>query len=208
VLVLDHVIFAVGDLDVAAQRLLEEHGLDTASGGRHEGLGTANRIVPLGDTYLELIGVDDPAVAAGNPFGHAVQRFAADGDGVFAWALATDDIVRWAESIGATVAAGRRVLPDGSELRWRMAGIEAALADRSLPFFLRWDGPPEHHPGRTPVHHRVDVKGIAELEVAGDRDRIGRRLGGEDLPVRIVPGARPGPVSVTVATGGGEVVLR
>lgn len=207
-LVLDHVLIVVGDLDLAATRLRDDHGLDSVFGGRHEGLGTANRIVPLGDTYLELIAADDRNAAAANPFGAAVQRFADDGDGLFGWAVATDDITMQAARIGSEVVAGRRVRPDGGELRWRMAGIEGSLADRSLPFFLQWDVPPDDHPGRTPVGHGVDVKGIIELEVAGRTTQIRRRVGGEDLPLRVVNGERPGAVSVTIATSEGEIVIR
>jgi hypothetical protein len=207
-LALDHVIIAVGDLDAAAAQLLDEHGLDSVFGGRHEGLGTANRIVPLGETYLELIGIDDPDAASENPFGRTVLRFAADGEGLFAWAVATDDIVMRGRWIGSQPAAGSRVRPDGTELRWRMAGLDGSMADRSLPFFLQWDSPPHEHPGRTPVAHRVDVKGITELEVAGQKTKIRNRVGGEDLPLRVVDGERPGPVSVTIATAEGEVVLR
>ncbi len=46
---LDHVVFAVPDLDEAAVRFRGEFGLDSTEGGRHERWGTANRIVPLGD---------------------------------------------------------------------------------------------------------------------------------------------------------------
>jgi hypothetical protein len=208
VLALDHVILAVADLDAAAANLLETHGLDSVFGGRHEGLGTANRIVPLGDTYLELIGVDDRDAAGADPFGRAVLDFADDGDGLFGWAVATDDIAMRAKWIGSEVTAGLRVRPDGSELRWRMAGLAGSMADRSLPFFLQWDSPPDEHPGRTSVAHRVDVKGVTELEVAGQKKKIRNRVGGQDLPLRVVKGERPGPVSVTIATSEGEIVLR
>jgi hypothetical protein len=208
VLALDHVILAVADLDVAAADLLGTHGLDSVFGGRHEGLGTANRIVPLGETYLELIGVDDPDAASTNPFGRGVLASTRDGDGLFAWAAATDDIAMRAKWIGSDVTAGLRVRPDGTELRWRMAGLAGSMADRSLPFFIQWDSLADEHPGRTPVAHRVDVKGITELEVAGQKTKVRNRVGGEDLPLRVVRGERPGPVSVTIATAEGEIVLR
>jgi hypothetical protein len=51
VLRIDHVVYAVPDLDEAAVRLREAFGLDSV-GGRHERWGTANRIVPMGDQYL------------------------------------------------------------------------------------------------------------------------------------------------------------
>jgi hypothetical protein len=70
---IDHVIYATADLEVAAARLEGELGLPALVGGRHEGLGTHNRIVPLGGGYLELLAVADPAEAAGSRLGRALQ---------------------------------------------------------------------------------------------------------------------------------------
>jgi hypothetical protein len=58
---IDHVILATPDLDATATRLAAEHGLEAVGGGRHEGMGTHNLIVPLGGGYLELLAVADPA---------------------------------------------------------------------------------------------------------------------------------------------------
>ena len=60
---IDHVAIAAIDQDRAAARLLDEVGLASVPGGRHPRWGTANRIVPLGDTYLELITVEDEMAA-------------------------------------------------------------------------------------------------------------------------------------------------
>ena len=61
---LDHVVYAAGDLDEAALRFRESFGLDSLEGGRHDRGGTANRIVPLGRQYVELVTVVDPEAAA------------------------------------------------------------------------------------------------------------------------------------------------
>ena len=204
---LDHVLLAVADLDNAAARLLEEHGLDSAFGGEHA-LGTANRIVPLGDAYVELIGVTDRAVAEANPFGSAVLSSIGNGDGLLGWAVATDDIALTAKWIGSQVLRASRVRPDGVELRWRMAGIEGSMADRSLPFFIQWDIDPEDHPSRMRVDHRVDVKGINEIEIVGSATKVRNRVHGESLPIRVVRGDVSGPVAVTIAASEGEIVLR
>ena len=66
---LDHVLIAVDDLEAAAKEVEERLGLASVAGGRHHGLGTANRIVPLGETYLELVAVVDDAEAAASGFG-------------------------------------------------------------------------------------------------------------------------------------------
>jgi hypothetical protein len=49
---LDHVLIAVSDLAAAAREIEVRYGLVSIEGGRHPGWGTANRIVPLGETYL------------------------------------------------------------------------------------------------------------------------------------------------------------
>jgi len=56
---LDHVLLAVADLEAAGREIEAWYGLTSIEGGRHPGWGTANRIVPLGETYLELITVVD-----------------------------------------------------------------------------------------------------------------------------------------------------
>ena len=69
---IDHVIYATRDLDDAAGRIERELGLVSLPGGRHEGLGTQNRIVPLGGGYLELLAVADLPEATASDFGRGL----------------------------------------------------------------------------------------------------------------------------------------
>ena len=46
---IDHVIYGTADLGVVATWFADEFGLGVVRGGRHDGLGTHNRLVPLGD---------------------------------------------------------------------------------------------------------------------------------------------------------------
>ena len=66
---LDHILIPVGDLSSAVAKFEARYGLASVDGGRHAGWGTANRIVPLGQTYLELVAVVDPKEAAHSAFG-------------------------------------------------------------------------------------------------------------------------------------------
>ncbi len=67
---LDHVLIAVGpDLVAAADEFEVCYGLASVEGGRHPGWGTANWIVPLGDSNLELVAVVDQVEAAESVFG-------------------------------------------------------------------------------------------------------------------------------------------
>ena len=202
---LDHVVYAVGDLDEGAVRFREAYGLDSVAGGRHERWGTANRIVPLGDQYLELVAaVDRDAAARG--FGRAVMERADEGGGWITLAVATDDLDGVAERLGLEVGSGSRTRPDGEVVRWRMAGLDDSKREPWLPFFLAWDVPDELHPGRARAGHGVRAQGIAWVELAGDAERSREWLGSEELPIRMIDG-EPGIRRVAVGTSDGEIVI-
>jgi len=106
VLRLDHVVYAVHDLDQAAVRFREEFGLESTEGGRHERWGTANRIVPLGDQYLELVAAVDDHVAAETAFGRGVLEHAAGGGGWFTIAVVTDELEAVASRLELAATTG------------------------------------------------------------------------------------------------------
>ncbi|TMD01551.1 MAG: VOC family protein [Chloroflexi bacterium] len=58
---LDHVIIGVNDLAQATSVFSEKIGLVPRGGGTHHSGGTANRIILIGDTYLELITIQRPS---------------------------------------------------------------------------------------------------------------------------------------------------
>jgi hypothetical protein len=190
---LDHVIYATSDPDAAAARVESELGLTVVQGGRHEGHGTHNRIVPLGGGYLELMAVADPDEAAGSPIGGALQARLADrGDGLWAWAIAVDDVGKVRDRLGLPVM---EIAREG--LSARMVGVAEALPNPVLPFFI------ERDVGVIDPGGGAEAGGITWVEVAGDADALAQRLGDADLQVRVVEG----PVGV-VALGIGERELR
>jgi Glyoxalase-like domain len=205
---LDHVIYAVDDLDEAAAGLFDREGLASVPGGRHEGWGTANRIVPLGDTYLELIAVVDVDEAESSDFGRGVRRAQTEDRPLVGWVVATDDIDSVAKRLDLEVEEKSRETADGSTLRWRVAGIERALKTSALPFFVQWDVPEEERPAAAEARHEADIDGIAWVEVCSDdRDAVEEWLGDDhDLPLRLTDGD-PGLAAVAIAAGGGEIVL-
>ena len=137
---IDHLVIAVADPDAAASALESALGLAPGGGGRHERLGTFNRLIWLGDTYLELIGVFDADLAAASWVGAPTLRALAGGGGLATWAIATDDIDDDVEALrarGSDLAEpipGERVRPDGEVVRWRLSA--PARLDRELPPFL------------------------------------------------------------------------
>jgi catechol 2,3-dioxygenase-like lactoylglutathione lyase family enzyme len=176
---IDHVIYATSDLDAASARVQAALGVPAVAGGRHEGLGTHNRIVPLGGGYLELLAVADPQEASGSALGSALQaRLAETGEGLLGWAVAVEDVEPVAARLGTSLSTIAR-----AGMSAHLTGVEEALREPFLPFFIsRSAGVPD-------PAGRGDAGGIGWLEVAGDRARLERWLGGARLPVRIVYGA-------------------
>ena len=203
---LDHVVYAVTDLDQAAIRFREEFGLDSTEGGRHERWGTANRIVPLGDQYLELVAAVDEPVAAETAFGGGVLERAAVGGGWFTMAAVADDLDAVAPRLGLEVGSGSRTRPDGQTVRWRMAGLDDPRREPWMPFFLTWDVPDELHPGRARAGHGVRATGLGRVEVGGDAERLRTWLGGDELPIQVTDD-EPGIHRVAISTSDGELVI-
>ena len=205
---IDHVVRVVRDLDAAGEGWLREHGVATTPGGVHPRWGTANRIAPLGATYLELIAVNDEAVAAETVLGRALLDRVAGGDAWFALCLADEDLDATAARLGLGVEPGSRERPDGTVLAWRGAGIDDPRRTPDLPFFIAWDVPAELHPGATPVEHPCGATAIARVEIGGDLETFAAWTGGVDLPVRHVEGGAPGIHRVSLSTPTGELQLR
>lgn len=203
---LDHAVYAVADLDEAAVRFREAFGLDSVAGGRHERWGTANRIVPLGDQYLELVAAVEREAAAVGGFGRAVMERADAGGGWITLAVATDDLHGIAARLALEVESGSRTRPDGLVVRWRMAGLDDQWREPWMPFFIAWDVPDALQPGRARAGHGVTAQEIAWVEVAGDAGRLRDWIGGEGLPIRVI-GGEPGVRRVAVATTDADVVI-
>jgi hypothetical protein len=204
---IDHVILGAPDVDSVAARLESEHRLPSVAGGRHVGLGTENRIVPLGEAYLELMGVADADEAAANPMGRWVLDHVAAGESYLGWCVRTDDLDGVCARMGLEAQPMSRARPDGFELRWRLAGLEHAIADPALPFFIAWDVPDEELPGHAGGETQAAGARIAAVEVGGDADRLREWVGDEVAAVRVVDGP-PGVRSVTIAGAGGTEVVR
>ena len=90
-MLIDHLIYAVPDLDAAVAEVEERFGVRAQAGGQHIGLGTRNALLALGtQTYLEIIAPDP-----GQPQPPMPRPFGIDGvcrGGLAGWALACDDI--------------------------------------------------------------------------------------------------------------------
>jgi glyoxalase-like protein len=177
---IDHLVIATEDPDAAARSLEHRLGLTPGGGGRHEALGTFNRLVWLGDSYLELIGVFDADLAADSWVGAPTLRALGTGGGLATWAVATDAIedlvgrLRDAGSDLGELIPGERTRPDDRVVRWSLAAAPR-LAPDAPPFLI------EHDPSAaewTPGERAERATGPARLQrlelAVEDVDRTSR----------------------------------
>ncbi|MBA2720221.1 MAG: VOC family protein [Chloroflexi bacterium] len=182
---IDHVVLACADPDATAAELESKLGIAATGGGRHEALGTWNRLVWLGDAYLELVGVFDPELASRSWFGRPVLAALELGGGLVTWAVAVDDLdetLRWAPPTAGLVGPldGERRRTDERVVRWRLAHpIELSA---TAPFLIEHDRQAaewtdadraaradEHHP----IGGRVRLAGL-EIVAASPAVAAGR----------------------------------
>lgn len=175
---IDHVIYAADDVDAVTARIEDELGVAAVGGGRHEGHGTYNRIIPLGGGYLEVLGLADPQEAASSDFGSGlVRRLSHAGEGWLAWVVAVPDVDAVAQRLRTTITTLRR-----EGLSARLTGVTEAMQNSSLPFFVSRD------PGVADPGASGRAGGITWIEISGDADRLKRWLDAAPLPLRIVDG--------------------
>ncbi|GAA2401393.1 VOC family protein [Nonomuraea africana] len=138
---LDHLVYAVPDLEEGVAVFAERTGVRPMKGGSHPG-GTANYLVGLGPTaYLEIIG-PDPEVEGARPRALGLETLTEAR--LAAWAIRPEDL-------DATVARARergydpgevqplsRRTPDGTLLEWRLTRWDNPAAIRPVPFLIDW----------------------------------------------------------------------
>ncbi len=203
---IDHLVIAVADPDGAAAELEASLGLRATGGGRHERLGTFNRLVWLGDSYLELIGVWDRTLAETSWIGGPTVRALGHGGGLVTFALASDALAEDVERLRTAGArlegplSGERLRPDGGLARWQVAA-PSRLDPEQPPFLIGHDASaaewtPGERAARMAALHpigarvRLDVLELAVSDVARVSLRDLRTVGLQFRPSLAGHGAR------------------
>lgn len=149
---LDHLVYAVPDLDAGLDHIERLLGVRPVPGGRHPGYGTRNALLSLGDgIYFEVIAPDpeqsDP------PRGVLFGLDQLEAPRLLTWVLRTDDIEALAgEATGiglGAISEGHRQKPDGTLLRWKLTDPYAMPLDGAVPFLISWGDTP-HPSGSLP----------------------------------------------------------
>jgi hypothetical protein len=145
VILIDHLVAAARTLEEGASWLESRLGVPMSPGGKHDTMGTHNRLLSLGPgRYIEVMAIDPEGRKPARPRWFALDTTAmqlrlARSPALIHWAGRTDDI---AHSIEATAAGHCEVMPFArGAFRWRM-GIppSGSLAqDGTAPTMIQWD---------------------------------------------------------------------
>ena len=169
---LDHVIIGVKDLDEATEIFRAKLGLVPSGGGVHATGGTANRIIVIGDTYLELIAVRTPTEAQAS----MVERLA-KGEGYLNFVLSSNDMQADSEAMKARGVSlvgpetGSLKAGDGRVRNWSRTNIERPDLTQHYPFLIQHDSTGEERRSRlagwtTPPEHPLGVTKVLSTTLA------------------------------------------
>lgn len=212
---IDHVILATNDIQKAAQHVRTQWGLNCFQGGLHSD-GTRTWVVPLGPRYmqyLEILTVEDPALALKDPFGQWLLGRLKEDHALFFvnWALQTDEIDKICARLHLEPFSGSVTRPNGSRSSWIEAGFEQTATSGWLPFFIQYDGLAERRERAAAdllrAKHAIEPLEISWIELGGDQKRLSEWLGNAQLPLRVVD-THPGVRSVGIMTTRGEVIVQ
>ena len=170
-LYLDHIMYAVPDLEDSMAEIASITGIVPSNGGVHPGNGTRNALLGLSDSsYLEIIGPDKKQNLE-NTLGELLVS--KNTSGIRAWAVAVSDlalVADVAQDLGFRVRERKemsRKTPEGSLLEWELLFLDGGPL---LPFFIDWKG--SEHPARK----APSGCGLSELSISAEEPKVYQEL--------------------------------
>ncbi|HEX9858309.1 MAG TPA: VOC family protein [Paracoccaceae bacterium] len=202
-LALDHLAVSAETLGAGVAAVEAALGVPLAGGGQHAHMATHNRLLGLGDLYLEVIAADPDVPRPAWPRWFDLDNFTG-APRLTNWVARCDDLMVEAaaspEGVGVPVSLSR------GKFRWQMA----VPADGRLPFegafpaLIQWQGLAHPATGLPDAGVRLTLLEVAHPQAASLNTLLAGRL--SDPRLVIVPG----PVTAlraSFATPHGERVL-
>ena len=200
-LTLDHIAIGAADLETGVAWAEARLGLPLRPGGRHARFGTHNRLLGLGDIYIEVIAPDPDAAAPEGPRWFGLDRWEGP-PRLCNWLCRTDDM----DAARAALPAdpGPALALSRGDLSWEITvPTDGSLPlDGACPTLLRWAPGALHPAARLPD----DGCRLVSLTITHpNAARISAALPLDDPRVRFAAG--PLSLSARIATPRGEVTL-
>lgn len=144
----DHLVVGSADLDVGIRWIHERLGVAPVLGGVHDGAGTRNALLGLGDQYLEVLSLDPEQ--AGTSSALSTQIEALQTPVLLTIAVAKPDLEQ--------PVPMSRIRADGVRLEWELQFTATPL------FFIDWKGSPR--PSGLPDGGRITSLSVTTPEPA------------------------------------------
>jgi hypothetical protein len=201
---LDHIMYAVSDLQDGVKEISNLTGVSAEYGGSHAGQGTCNSLLSFGQNqYLEII-APDPDQELTNTLGQELldHHFS----GIRTWAVATTDF----EGIAKTLAEFdyqtntidmTRTRPDGVKLSWSIMFVTGHVFGNFMPFFINWQDSPH------PSHDTPEGCSLTTFSVQLVENHVVFRslMNALDIDVEVVDG--PDGMRAVIESPNGRVLL-
>lgn len=136
---LDHLAVSACDLAQGVAVVEAALGVALAGGGEHPLMGTHNRLLGLGDVYLEVIAINPAATGPDHPRWFDLDGFTG-APRLSNWICRTDDlqgaIAASPDGVGVPISLER------ADLRWQMAVPDDGKLpfDNVFPALIQWQG--------------------------------------------------------------------
>jgi hypothetical protein len=158
-LTLDHIAVSTTTLEGGADWVEMALGVAPTGGGKHPHMGTHNRLLSLGDLYLEVIAIDPAAPRPAHPRWFDLDHFQG-APRLTNWICRTDDLD--AALAAAPPGTGTATDLQRGDYRWRFAVPTSGRLpfDDCHPALIQWQG--DLHPAKSLRDHglrltRLDI---------------------------------------------------
>lgn len=144
-LAFDHIAISATTLAEGVEAVESALGLPLAGGGQHDHMATHNRLLGLGDLYLEVISIDPSRTPPAWPRWFDLDNFSGP-PRLTNWVARCDDLA--AELALSPAGTGTPTQLQRGDYRWQMAipATGKLPYDGAFPALIQWQGP--LHPAR------------------------------------------------------------
>jgi len=157
---IDHIVYAVVDLEETMDVFEKATGIRPVFGGYHTHQGTKNAIVNLGEAaYLEFLAKDDTNLAIPPPRWMGIDLI--QRPQMTRWSLKSADLVKdsgilkkYNAELGE-IQGGQRRMTTGALLSWQMIMPLAAPEVDVIPFMTDWQTSAVHPTSQLPTQCRL-----------------------------------------------------
>ncbi len=184
-LALDHLAIAAATLGEGTAWVEMALGAPLAQGGHHAHMGTHNRLLNLGQLYLEVIAIDPTAPKPASPRWFDLDRFRGP-PRLTHWVCRTDDLD--AALASAPKGAGAATDLSRGDFRWRFAVPATGCLpfDDCFPALIQWQG--DRHPAPALPDHGIRLQRLEITHPAASALRSALAGQPADPRVRLLTG--------------------